>query len=271
MSLRLPTLHLLLAMLALAESLILHHSPRCGELVHLRTSMPMLAAKKKASAGKKNARGVKTAPRGFGAAKAPENVREMTPEQRQWLDFMEWVTSSGGKVDAVRMASCGGGLRGLKATRDLAKGEGIVRIPRSIVLDVARAEASPVSGVWRRGGAPDDLPRYTKIALALLCEQRRGAASKLGPYLELLPSTAEFVQDGGPAAMWSDDELALTECGKLIDAARRRRAQNYGDGHPALQPAALAASWEQLKLPGDAPSAEELAWAVCAWQAPTHE
>lgn len=232
----------------------LHHTP----VLHRRTSTPALAAKKKAAGKKKTGGGG-----GFGAAKT-EKVQEITPEQRQWLDFMDWVTSSGGQVDAVRMANCGGGLRGLKATRDLRRGEGIIRIPRSIVLDVARAEASPVSGVWRNSVAQNELPRFVKIALALIYEQRRGAASKLKPYVELLPTAEDFMRDGGPAAMWNEDELALTECGKLIDAARRRRAQSYGDGHPAVQPDTLAASWEALELPGSAPSAEELAWAVHA-------
>ena len=249
-------------MLTLSETLSLGHS-LLRSRAQRRTSTPLLLPakkKKKASSGKKRAAGGG----GFGTAKPAETAYERTPEQLQWRGFMEWVADSGGSVDKVRLANCGGGLRGVKATCDVAKGEEIVRIPRTIVLDVERAEASPVSGVWRDGDTPADLPRYVKIALALLYEQRRGAESVLRPYLEMLPSAADFMQDGGPAGMWSDEELALTECGKLMDAARRRRQQSYGDGHPAVQPANLAACWERLALPGAAPSAEELAWAVTA-------
>ena len=206
---------ILFTMLALSEALSFQHT-RYGH-VHRRTSPPALLAKKRAKAGKR------AAGAGFGAVKS---TPKKTAEECQWLTFMEWVTSSGGRVDAVRLANCGGGLRGIKATRDLAKGEGIIRIPRSIVLDVARAEASPVSGVWQQGDEPANLPRYMKLALAVLYEERRGAESKLRPYLKMLPSFEEFTSGGGPAAMWSEEELALTECGKLIDAARRRREQS---------------------------------------------
>jgi FKBP-type peptidyl-prolyl cis-trans isomerase len=207
-------------------------------------------AKKPASAG------------GFGAApkKTKPKEAESTPEQRQRLDFMDWVSAAGGAVDAVRLADCGGGLRGLKATRDLKKGEVIVRIPRSIILDVERAEACAVSSIWR--GAADEIPGYVKIGLAVLYEQRRGAESDLRPYLELLPSRADFERDGGPAALWSDAELAVTECGGLIESAKRRRRQSYAADMRALQPAALAARWTELGLPGEPPTTEELSWAV---------
>ena len=232
-----------------------------------RVGAPALLAakakkKKAASRGKKapSAGGFGTKAAGFGAP-PKQAKREMTPEELQWEAFMSWVASSGGEVDAVRLADCGGGLRGLRATRNLAAGEVVIRIPHSIILDVARADACAVSGVWREHAA-QPLPGYAKIALAVLYEQRRGAESDLAPYLELLPSADEFRRDGGPAATWTDEELAITECGKLIDAAKRRRKQSYGDEHPALRADALAASWKQLELPGAAPSAEELSWAV---------
>lgn len=254
---------LVLVVLVLADALSSHNHALPRSQVHRRASTPVMAKKKAASAKKKASGGFGGKGGGFGAAaKASEKVKEVSPEQRQWLDFMAWVTTSGGVVDAVRLANCGGGLRGLKATRDLARGDEIIRIPRSIMLDVARAEACAVSGVWSDASEP--LPGYVKIALAVLYEQRRGAESDLVPYLEMLPSVDEFAKDGGPAAMWTDGELALTECGKLVDAAKRRREQSYGDGHPVVETAALAARWSELGLPGAAPTADELSWAVTA-------
>ena len=192
-------LSMLMSMLAMAEALSLN-APLCRQAL-CRTSTPsMLAAKKKAGGKKKKSAPGGATARGFGAAKAVDSAKELTPEQSQWLDFMDWVASSGGKVDAVRLANCGGGLRGIKATRDLKRGEGIVRIPKSLVFNEASAEASPVSGVWRQCDARTELPRYVKIALTVLYEQRRGAASKLRPYLKMLPSPEEFEQDGGPAS-----------------------------------------------------------------------
>ena len=239
-----------------AASICVHDQWRAPApaLLAAKAKKKKAASRKKASAG-----GFGTKASGFGAP-PKQAKRELTPEQLQWEAFMSWVASSGGEVDAVRLADCGGGLRGLRATRNLAAGEVVIRIPRSIILDVARAEACAVSGVWKEHAQP--LPGYAKIALAVLYEQRRGAESDLAPYLELLPSADEFRRDGGPAATWTDEELAVTECGKLIDAAKRRRKQSYGDGHPALRTDALAARWRQLELPGVAPSAEELSWAT---------
>ena len=78
----------------------------------LRVTSPRLATKKKVSK--------KGGARGFGGGAAKQAVKELTPEQLQWRDLKEWVASSGGAADAVRLTDCGGGLRGLKAemTRD---------------------------------------------------------------------------------------------------------------------------------------------------------
>jgi hypothetical protein len=120
--------------LLLAGALTLMSTPPARSI---RAPPPVCLDKKKATAKKPASAG------GFGAApkKTKPKEAESTPEQRQRLDFMDWVSAAGGVVDAVRLADCGGGLRGLKATRDLKKGEVIVRIPRSIILDVERAEA----------------------------------------------------------------------------------------------------------------------------------
>ena len=255
-----PTvLLLLLGSLALSEALWL----ATGLRIHQRRApSPICAAKKKAA--KKKASGGFGAQKagGFGAAPAAKNEKELSPERQQWVDFMDWVTTSGGFVDSVRLADCGGGLRGLQATRDLCSGDEIIRIPRTIMLDVARAEATPISGVWK--DCADRLPGYLKIALAVIYERRLGADSDLVPYLGMLPTAEAFESDGGPAAKWSDEELAVTECGKLIDAAKARREQSYGSGLAALQPAALAAAWSEHSLPGDPPSPDELSWAVTA-------
>lgn len=250
---------LLLASLSLSEALWHASSLRFHQR---RVPTPICAAKKKVAKKKPSGGfGAKKAG-GFGAAPAAKKQKELSPERQQWVEFMDWVTTSGGSVDSVRLADCGGGLRGLQATRDLSMGDEIIRIPRAIMLDVARAEASPISGVWK--DCADELPGYVKIALAVIYERRLGADSDLVPYLGMLPTAADFESDGGPAAKWSDEELAVTECGKLIDASKARREQSYGSGHPALQPAALAASWGANSLPGESPSPDELSWAVTA-------
>ena len=74
-----------------------------------------------------------------------------------------------------------------------------------------------------------------------------------------------FASGGGPAATWSDEELAVTECGKLIaQASSLRELRRNGGGHAALEPSKLQARWVELNLPGSPPNEEELAWAVTA-------
>ena len=200
--------------------------------------------------------------RGFGAASVRKrcgkesNVVKERPVAPIWAAFQCWLADSGAITDAVSLADCDG-IRGVVTTRNLQPGGELMRIPRKIILDVARADTSAVCEIWREVQPP--LPGYAKLALALLQEQRLGAASDLTPYIDILPSADEFAADGGPASLWSDAELAVTECGKLIADTRQQRATI---AHAALKPEALEARWTELGLAGASPRPEEIAWAV---------
>jgi len=230
---------------------------------HLDSSGVVCFAKKKSGATKKKP--ATSAARGFGAS--PTKAVKASPAARstsatgdeRWRAFEAWLAKSGATCDAVTLADCDG-LRGVVTTRSVKAGEELLRIPRSIILDVARADASPVGGLWADVAEP--LPGYARLALAVLYEKRLGDESSLLPYVELLPSATELLDGGGPAATWTDDELARTECGKLVADATRLRTRRDGGGHPALQPEALAARWQALGLAGSAPTADEVAWAV---------
>lgn len=250
----------------------LHASP---PRLHLQSATTLLRSKhvvllagskrapkrKAAAAGGFGKATVKTTGKVAGKSKA--SAPSIGSSRPEWRGFERWLAKSGATVDAVTLADCGGGLRGVKATRAIAAGEEVMRIPRSVILDVPRAEASAVSGLWR-GEPAAELPGYAKLALAVCLERRLGAASPLAPYIDLLPTREEFEAEGGPAAAWSDEELAHLECGKLISDARSMRERRDGGGHPALQPAVLAERWERLGLAGPPPEAEEIAWAVTA-------
>ena len=149
------------------------------------------------------------------------------------------------------------------ATPPINAGEELIRIPRAAILDGVAADESAVAGLWRDSATPP--PGYAKLALAILYELRLGSASRYAPYLNLLPSMEAFASGGGPAATWSDEELAVTECGKLIaQASSLRELRRNGGGHAALEPSKLQARWVELNLPGSPPNEEELAWAVTA-------
>ena len=201
--------------------------------------------------------------RGFGAAKGSKVAnpsRPETAEEASWRAFQDWLTTQGCVCDAVELYE-ESGLRGIRATRDLKVGDEVLRVPRSIILDEAMAAEGPVGALWR--GVPEvELPAYAKIALQVLYEQRLGTQSHVAPYIALLPTPSQL-SGYAPAATWKDEELALTECGKLVgDAQRLRRLQRDGDGHPALEPAALAEKWRELSFPGQPPTPEDVAWAV---------
>ena len=223
-----------------------------------RAPPPVCGATKKKK-GKSSAAPPK---RGFGGGAAPAAAPATPPNplDESWRGFEGWLESES-VASAVALADCGGGLRGVQTTKATKAGAELLRVPRALILDDARADASPVGKLWADAAAP--VPAYLRIALLLLHEARLGDASPLAQYVAMLPTAAEFAAEGGPAALWTDDELALLECPKLAgDAQSRRRLL---EEHPVVAPpAALAAKWSELGLPGASPTADELAWAVAA-------
>ena len=219
----------------LASLLLLFASPVRGVLLQpsaLRATARLSALRHAAAppvclASKKGGKGAKKAPtssgRGFGAqsAAAPaaepisEEQRLADEQQLEWRTFERWLSSSGATLDAVELADCGGGLRGVRATRSLKAGEELFRIPRELILDEDAADASAVGALWGGSAREVALPAHVRLALLILHELRRGEQSAAAPYLRMLPSPAAFAADGGPASTWSDDELAACGCAKL--------------------------------------------------------
>ena len=168
----------LLAALTLAKAFSVSNSPRHSAHI-CRAPVPVLAAKskKKPSKGKKASAGfgAKKSGGGFGAAVQKEEV--VSPEQSKWLKFMDWVAAAGGSVDAVKLANCGGGLRGTKAQRSLKRGDEVLRIPRDIILDETRA--GPGAVLWRKS--------VSRVGLSLgreLCEVSAAYPHHRSPGLE---------------------------------------------------------------------------------------
>ena len=219
----------------LASLLLLFASPVRGVLLQpsaLRATARLSALRHAAAppvclASKKGGKGAKKAPtssgRGFGAqsAAAPtaepisEEQRLADEQQLEWRTFERWLSSSGATLDAVELADCGGGLRGVRATRSLKAGEELFRIPRELILDEDAADASAVGALWGGSAREVALPAHVRLALLILHELRLGEQSAAAPYLRMLPSPQDFAADGGPASTWSDDELAACGCAKL--------------------------------------------------------
>lgn len=217
----------------------------------LRHAPPISLAAKSRRVGKSAAAKPKPKAGGFGR---PSSSSGATPE---WAAFRDWIESNGGVTDAMELADCGGGLRGLRTTRAVASGEPLLCVPRHLLLDEIAAEASPVSGLWR-----DDEPSLStlgKLALALLHETRR-PDSVFAPYIATLPSPHEFAQCG-PAALWEPEQIALTENAQLsADAAQRR--DGIASSPLLSDELRRAEAWQRLGLPAPPPSNRDVLWAI---------
>mmetsp|Transcript_12402 Transcript_12402/g.35714 ORF Transcript_12402/g.35714 Transcript_12402/m.35714 type:complete len:341 (+) Transcript_12402:3-1025(+) len=96
----------------------------------------------------------------------------------------------------------------------------------------------------------------------LLYERQRGEASPYAKYINLLPSADDFAKEGGPTVLWSDEDLQLLECDKLIGDTRTRRERV--ETSPVIGVEALQSQWETLELGGPPPSLDDIRWAVAA-------
>jgi len=236
---------------------------RLVPFVHVQRTLPLVCAATKK--GKKGPKKVAAQPaRGFGAPAAAaipavSDAAETTEEHAEWRGFERHLKSHGATIDAIELAVCDG-IRGVRTTRSLKPGEEVLRIPRELILDEDAADVSPVGPLW--GGAARDvpLPAHMRLALLVLHEWRLGKQSRHAEYCAMLPSPQDFEEQGGPASLWSDAELEACQCSKLCaDAAHKRR-----NLEAQLDALGLPGRWEELQLPGEAPSVGDVSWAVAA-------
>ncbi len=220
-------------------------------LIAPRTPRALLKLKKKPKP--KPSKGT---PAGFGGFAPPADGVDPL-----WGPFANWLERNGGTAANAELADVGGGLRGLRATKNLKPGEVVLAVPRSLFVNEARATSGPASALWATHEV--SLPTFGKLAMALMLEKRLGAASELARYIELLPTPSDF-REPGPAALWTPDEVARCECEQLRADAAKRRAQLTAS--PLLSDGdERARRWQDARLPGAPPSDAEVEWAVaCA-------
>ncbi|CAN0178167.1 unnamed protein product, partial [Phaeothamnion confervicola] len=146
----------------------------------------------------------------------PGTTENMAPQTSRPLQgsssrtFEAWARSEGISFADLAQADFAG-LRGLTASRPIAAGEALVTVPRHLLLSallmappppptttaVTSANVADGSGASVGGVSPRPppvppaiwaaAPWWVRLALLLLWERARGAASLWAPYIEYLP------------------------------------------------------------------------------------
>lgn len=137
------------------------------------------------------------------------------PKLRVNNNFLEWLSSNGVYVKTSSEwgraqhplvissdteddgESCG---RGLLAREPVSEGELLMTIPMELCL--TRTTAQEILG---KAIVPDYMDEYIAIALLLMHEKNKGAASLWKPYFDILPTTADVY----PSFLWNEEELDM--------------------------------------------------------------
>jgi [ribulose-bisphosphate carboxylase]/[fructose-bisphosphate aldolase]-lysine N-methyltransferase len=173
----------------------------------------------------------------------------------QQQPLIDWLRSRG--ADAGKQAAAVGPSGRLVCSRPAAKGETLFSVPESawITADVARA--APGIGPYIAGLEP-----WLAIALFLLHERARGAASPWAAYLASLPPTCDS------PVTWKDaelEELRGTQLLSSVEAYRAFFSQRFAQLERELLPLLPAGLFGAEGL-----GYEDFLWAVCIVRARSH-
>ena len=157
----------------------------------------------------------------------------------RWAAVAKLETAPG-----LALATFGGGLDGVAATAPVDGGALLVRLPRAAALVVREADGDGGAGDEADGGAQ---PWWARLAVRLVAEARRGAASPLAAYIDALPREFDTLLH------WTAAELDELQDPKFATAVERQRA-GLARAH-----AAVVASGA---VGGPPVSLEEFTWAA---------
>lgn len=186
-------------------------------------------------------------------------------------DLRKWLTSRGAEIDpgiSVGVVDPVTGLRGVTACKDFKRGDVLFSVPRdTFILDENKADARPFAAVlYPSMMERKTLPPPIRNALQLLWLERTPSA-RVGwePFLDSLPSPADFEADGGPMELWSETELAQVECGQLLAEVSRRSKDLRAHYDERILPKWTAAAEDpESELSGvTPPTFGEFQFAVC--------
>lgn len=169
-----------------------------------------------------------------------------TPDER-WRALKAWLADRGARVDGVDVGVVdeASGLRGVVSTRSFQRGDPVLVIPRTCILDDGRADG-------RLPAELHGLPPHVRIAVDLVVRRRE---RDWQPVCDMLPTMEDFAREGGPLLLWSEAEVAA--CGCALVAARHSSQQRR-----LLEAHELVTSVWAAHKDSPCPSLDEVTWAV---------
>jgi len=108
------------------------------------------------------------------------------PDRRNAMKaFIQWLHDLGADTEGVEVADFGSQGLGLRVTKDLKKGEPVIKIPQKAMMTTETARASSIGTLIERDPLLQTMPNVV-LAVHLLIE-RNSPASIWEPYINTLP------------------------------------------------------------------------------------
>lgn len=168
----------------------------------LRTSSSLL--RMAAGGGKNKGKKIveKISLKGFGSTIVKKGDSGELLRDSRTEDLFLWLSQKGADLKRIALADFGG-LRGVMALQDIAKGQNIIEIPSQLALDLGEEGSDP-----------------TRPALELLKVWSEGPSSRWWPYLESLPQPG--CPDLSTTDFFTNDELEMLQWPPLVEETKRR-------------------------------------------------
>ncbi|KAI7843368.1 hypothetical protein COHA_003064 [Chlorella ohadii] len=156
-----------------------------------------------------------------------------------------WLEQRGLPSQQLAAVVVPGAGRGLAASKPIAKGDPLLRLPLELVLTPAAAQQRsclrPLLEEAEAAGQP--LPAWSVLALFLAEARAAGTAGEWWPYLRMLP------QQAGCVLEWSEAEVDWLRGSQLHEAALEIRAAADASWQE-MQPLLAAAAQRGMASPG---------------------
>ena len=173
--------------------------------------------------------------------KLTSKPRQRAQEDTETYNFTKWIAEAGGSMEPIRIGRLPSGNRagrGVLATRAIAEGEVVARVPLSLLINIEHVLVDPVLGplLDENGGAAGIVHAWLGDVDALavfLCHERRKHGregrelSRWHPWISLLPP----LDQNASVLTYAEDLLTELQASPLLTVlrdGRRRLTEVHG-------------------------------------------